>query len=198
MSLMPRDATAYAAALAALKPAGTAWPQDPDATQTAVETALARTPARLDARATYLLTDAFPADAYELLPEWEATLGLPDPCAGPAPTIQQRQAQVLARLTATGGQSIPYFIAFAAALGFEVTVTEYAVARADFMLADDPVNGDAWAYAWTINAPAGATFEFAADISAADEPLAAWGNAVLECEIARYAPAETVPLFAYA
>jgi uncharacterized protein YmfQ (DUF2313 family) len=41
---------------------------------------------RLTARANNLLIDAFPGSTYELLPEWEATLGLPDPCAGEAPT----------------------------------------------------------------------------------------------------------------
>ncbi|WP_197520275.1 putative phage tail protein, partial [Paraburkholderia tropica] len=52
---------------------------------------------RSTSRANYLLIDSFPPTAYELLPEWESTLGLPDPCAGEAPTIPQRQAQVLAR-----------------------------------------------------------------------------------------------------
>jgi uncharacterized protein YmfQ (DUF2313 family) len=61
----------------------------------------------LDARAGQLIPDAFPCSTVELLPEWEATLGLPDPCVQPPlTTLQQRQAAVCAKLVARG---VPFF-----------------------------------------------------------------------------------------
>jgi uncharacterized protein YmfQ (DUF2313 family) len=136
----------YLAALQALLPRGRAWSRDPSATLTAVLDGWARGYARHDARAANLLEDAFPPDTVELLPEWEATLGLPDPClggaiGGPAATLQQREAQVVARLLALGGQAVPYLTALAAQLGFPVAIVEFAPFRAGISHAGDAVNG---------------------------------------------------------
>src|SRR5690349_19184852 len=140
-------------ALQGLMPRGRVWPRDPDAVQTQVLSGLAPSYERSTARANYLLVDAFPATTYELLPEWESTLGLPDPCAGVAPTIAQRQAQVLARFVGVGGPSIASLAAFAANLGYTVTITQFVEARAGQMRAGDPCNGTAWSFAWQVNAP---------------------------------------------
>ena len=81
---------------------------------------------RLNGRANDLIADAFPCTTDGLLPEWEATLGLPDPCTGPLDTIQERVAAVCAKFTARGGQSIAYFIAIAESLGYVgVTIDEF-------------------------------------------------------------------------
>src|SRR5579883_2631705 len=108
----------FLAALQALMPRGRVWPQDPDATETAVLSGLAKAYERQTARANALLVDAFPATTFELLPEWEETLGLPDPCIGDSPTIEQRVGQVVARFAQAGGQSVAFFTAYAEALGF--------------------------------------------------------------------------------
>ncbi|WP_244933763.1 putative phage tail protein [Pandoraea apista] len=99
-------------------PRGAVWPRDPDALQTKVIRGLSSIYAQNTARANNLLIDSFPGTAFELLPEWEKTLGLPDPCAGVAPTIEARRAQVVARLAAVGGQSVAYFIQLATNLGY--------------------------------------------------------------------------------
>jgi uncharacterized protein YmfQ (DUF2313 family) len=101
--MIPPNYTAadFLKALQGLMPRGRLWPRDADAVQTQVLAQLAPSYARSTARANYLLVDAFPATTYELLPEWESTLGLPDPCAGVAPTIPLRQAQALARFVAS-------------------------------------------------------------------------------------------------
>lgn len=188
----------YLAALQSLLPRGRVWPREAASVQSKLMAGLAETPARLHARANNLLIDSFPATAYELLPEWEATLGLPDPCAGTSPTLQARRGQVVARLVARGGQSVPYFTASAANLGFTVTIQEYAPARAGMLRVGTPLNGADWAHAWQINAPAVTVTDFRAGLSVAGEPLRTWGNTVLECELRRSAPAHTVLLFAYA
>ena len=58
----------------------------------------------------------------ELLPDWERIAGLPDPCA-PAPTkIAERQAALVARITArggdTGGSTVALLIQIAVDLGY--------------------------------------------------------------------------------
>jgi uncharacterized protein YmfQ (DUF2313 family) len=144
---------------------------------------------RLHFRANNLLTDAFPCTTYELLPEWEASLGLPDPCTGPLDTIQERVAAVCVKFSARGGQSVAYFLALAAALGFaNVTITQYASTTGD------PTHG----FTWLINIYAAEDITwFRAGVSTAGEPLARWGSDLLECTIKALAPAHTVPTFAY-
>ncbi len=191
------SAAALLGALQRLLPRGRVWSRDPDSVQAQVLGSLMPIYARQSDHAAALLVDCFPATSVELLPEWEATLRLPDPCAGPEPTIALRQAQVVARLTNTGGQSVPYFVGYAATLGFPVTITEYAPARADLLCADEPVYDPAWAHYWLVTAAGVEVTYFVADDSYADEPLAAYGSTVLSCELGRLKPAHTTVSFSF-
>jgi len=184
-------------AFQALLPRGRVWPRDQDAVVTKTFAGLAPSYERNSSRAVDLLKDAFPGTTFELLPEWEETLGLPDPCAGAAPTIPQRQAQVVARLVGVGSPTIANLIAFAANLGYTVTITQFVEARAGHMRAGDACNGVAWNFAWQINAPLNTVVFALAGAMAAGDPLASFGNEVLECEIRAIMPAHTVPIFAY-
>lgn len=226
MSLPTYTATEFGEAILQLMPTGRAWSRDADAVSAQIVRAQGGSYARLHARSNYLLTDAFPSTTVELLPEWEATLGLPDPCAGPDPTIAQRQNHVVARLTQSNGPSIPSLTAFAAALnppqidalqsedgtdllaedgstlagltgGYAITITEFSPARADVLRADDPVYDPAWAFAWQVNAPGFVIKYFSADESYADEPLETWASRVLQCELLRLAPAHSILMFSY-
>lgn len=139
----------YARAFQTLLPKGLVWPRSPGAIQSAVCAALVPTYVRSAEAAAALLADIFPPTTAELLPTWEETLGLPDPCAGPAPTTQARVAQVVARFISGGGQSVPYFISLLASLGFTASVTEYTPARCGMAL-NAPLYNDDWAFAWTV------------------------------------------------
>jgi len=187
----------YLAGTQGLLPSGPVWPRDADAVLTRVLGAFAVTYARTGNRGVALVTDAFPATTQELLPEWEATLGLPDPCSGPLPTVQQRRAAVVERLTSRGGQSVPYFVGVAARLGYAVTITEYVPSTAGRMRAGQRLHGKEWAHAWRMNAPVVPVTRFRAGLSVAGERLSSFGNKPLECTIGRYAPAHTVVAFAY-
>jgi uncharacterized protein YmfQ (DUF2313 family) len=187
----------FLAAMQALLPRGRVWPRDADAVQTQVLSGLAPCYERQTARANYLLIDSFPSTTYELLPEWESTLGLPDPCAGVAPTVQQRRTQVVARLTNVGGASIPYIVGFAASLGYAISITQFAPARVGQSRVGQPLCGVAWAFAWQINASLNTIVRSRVGAAAVGEPLAAWGNAVLECELRAVMPAHTIPIFSY-
>ncbi|AQS88279.1 bacteriophage tail protein [Neoasaia chiangmaiensis NBRC 101099] len=197
MSNITFSAEAFRQALLRLLPSGAIWSRDPDALPSRLAGVWGRTFFRNGARAANLLTDAFPATAVELLPEWEASLGLPDPCAGTDPTIASRQRQVVTRLTDSGGSSIAYFTAFAASLGYDITITEFVPARVDIMTVEEPLYDESWAYAWQVNAPASVVSYFEVDQSYVEEPLASWGSSALECELRARVPAHTIIIFSY-
>lgn len=197
MSAPQYQASDFQSALQALMPRGLAWPRDPTAVMAQVLNALSPTWARHTQANNGLLIDAFPATAVQLLTEWESTLGLPDPCAGASPTLQGRQAQVVARLAGSGGQSVPYFISYAAALGYTVTITEYTPFRMGQQAMGAQLGTQDWAFAWQINASINTFTNFRTGLSGMGEPLVSWGNAVLQCELSEVRPAHTVLIFAY-
>jgi len=197
MSAPNYSAADFTRALQNLLPRGMVWPTDSDAVLAQVIGSLAPTWVRHTQRDNYLLQDAFPATAVELLPEWESALGLPDPCAGESPTIQGRQAQVVARLTGVGGQSIPYFVAYALVLGYTITVTEYSPFRMGCMRMGHALGSADWAHTWAVHAPLHTVTPFRMGQSGMGEPLESWGNAVLECELNEVKPAHTLLNFIY-
>ncbi len=178
-----------------LLPRGRVWSRDVSSVQSRALLGLVTIYEDSTARANQLLVDAFPGSTYELLPEWELTLGLPDPCAGPAPTIQARRAQVVARLTAAGGQSIPYFTGLAKSLGYEVTVTQFMPSRFGKRFGT-PFGGVDWAHAWQINAPTFTVNRLRFGDSFGS-PFSYWTNNVLQCELQSVKPAHTVLNFSY-
>lgn len=187
---------AYQAALLALMPRGRVWSKDQSTTQAQLQRAFAGVFQRSNGDASGLLVDAFPTTAVGLLPEWEAALGLPDPCAGPQPTIQARQAQVAARIASIGGQSPQHYIDYAASLGYAITITQFSPSRfgRSFGL---PFGGIDWAYAWQVNAPTFTIQRFRFGEDAFGEPLSTWGGTVLQCELTSVSPAHTTILFNY-
>lgn len=197
MAAIPYSASDYLTALQNLLPRGKVWPKEPDTVQSLVLSGFSQSLARLDSRATYLITDAFPTTTYELLPDWENSLGLPDPCAGTAPSIAARRAQVVAKFIGNGGQSSAWIISYATALGYTITITNYAPARVGASHIGDPLNDSSWAHAWAVNAPLNSVTYATIGTSGVGDPLANWGNTVLECEIKSIAPAQTKVLFIY-
>lgn len=180
-----------------LLPRGRAWSRDPASTLTTFLTAVAAFVTQFTSRAANLLIDAFPASTEELLPEWEASLGLPDPCQGAAPDVVDRRNQVVARFAGSGGQSVPYFINLGLLLGYTISIIEYAPARYGSAHYGDLDYGVDWANAWTVRAPT-LTPTFAQyGQSAYGDPYANWGNTVLQCEFARLKPAHTTLNFQY-
>lgn len=183
-----------------LLPRGRIWHRGWGTVQAEQLLTLMPTWVRLDARAQNLLIDAFPCSTRELLPEWEATLGLPDPCVQPPlATIQQRAAAVCAKFSARGGSSIEYFERLAAGLGYQITIHTFAPFRTGQNRTGDRLYGAAWAFAWRIDVQGnvGTVTYFRAGQSTTHEPLATWGLYQLECMIAANAPANTIPIYAY-
>ncbi len=180
-----------------LMPCGPVWPKLQGALQPQAVAALMPAYQRLIERDNNLLVDSFPSTAVESLPEWEYTLGLPDPCAGEDQTVAQRQAHVVARLTQSNGPSIPSLTAFAATLGYPITITEFAPARYGSHKIGQPIRGKAWAHAWRITTVSTNIVPARYGKHRIGEPYRTWGGTVLECEMDRLKPAHTVLTFAF-
>ena len=190
-------ASDFLRALQALMPRGRLWPRDPEAIQTMALAGLAPTVALNTARANQLLVDAFPATTYALLPEWEETLGLPDSCSGAAPTTAQRRNAVLSKFIGGGGQSAAYYIQYAAALGFTVTISNFTPFRLGQQRMGDPLGSADWAHTWAINSPLNTLVPFRMGDSTMGDPLESWSNTALQCALAKIAPAHSVLQFRY-
>jgi uncharacterized protein YmfQ (DUF2313 family) len=183
-----------------LLPRGRVWHRGWGTLQAADLLTLMPTWARLHARANDLIGEVFPCTTTELLQEWEATLGLPDPCVQPPlATVQQRTAAVCAKFVARGGSSRAYFTHLAASLGFQIQIETFSPFRVGISRAGDPLCGEDWAFAWriTVQGNAGAIVYFRVGQSAAGERLATWGIQALQCLIEASAPANTIPIWAY-
>jgi len=185
----------YLEQLQALLPPGAAWPRQPHAVLTELLAAFAEEHARIDQRGEQLLDEADPRSTFELLADWERVTGLPDPCVGGDPSVAQRRASLLQKVTSLGGASRDYFIAVAAALGFVVTVSEFRAQDVNDDV-DYPIYGVEWNFAWQVNAPLNTVGEFDVE-GTANDALAWWGNEQLECVLRPLRPAHTQVLFAY-
>lgn len=196
MSAPNYSAADFQAAMLALMPRGRAWPKDLSSLQATLLAALSKSYERSSNSAGQLLVDAFPSSTIQLLPEWESSMGLPDPCDGSDPTLQARRDHVVARLSGPNGQSVPFITSFAAALGFQVTVTEFTSFQFGQAFGSQ-LNGDAWAYNWQINAPLVTKNDFTFGLSGFGEPFSSWGNTALECELQKISPAHSIVRFSY-
>lgn len=188
----------YGNLLKNLLPPGAAFPREPGTDLEKVLLGIAAELSRLESRADTLAIEVNPLDTIELLPDWERAAGLPDKCAGTLEeTLQGRRNALIAKLNATGGQSIEYFIAIAAQLGYVITIETFRPFQVGISKVGDALTNGGWLYAWRIHAPEQSIITFKVGLSKVGEALRTWGNDTLECKIRQLAPAHTVPIFAY-
>ncbi|MEJ0020740.1 MAG: putative phage tail protein [Acetobacteraceae bacterium] len=179
-------------------PRGYAWNASPDTVQGQTWGGIAGAVQQLHARAGVLSEqESDPGRAVELLADWEHAYGLPDHCTPFNATIQQRQAALVARIASQGGQSIAYYVAVAAALGYSITITEFRPFRVSRSRVGDALLGEPWLHTWRVNAPSVTMQYFRVGRSAVGERLRTWGNGELQCRLGELAPAHTVLQFAY-
>jgi uncharacterized protein YmfQ (DUF2313 family) len=193
---MALTADDYAGLLGGLLPRGPAWQGEPSSYVARLLEGLAQEFARIDARADQLADEADPRLTSELLADWERAWSLPPPClAGLDQTVQQRREALVSAITSVGGQSPAYFIALAASAGYTITITEFRPHDCESDC-ETQIYEDAWAHAWQVNAPA-TTVTHLSCTDDCEQPLAWWGNEILECLLSRVKPAHTVILFSY-
>lgn len=188
----------YVSLLQNALPQGIAWPRWDGSFLTQLLRGLAPEFTRVDARARDLLNEADPRTTVELIDEWEAFAGLPDPCVTEEQTLEQRQVALCAKLLMQGGQSVAYFISMAENLGYAGTTIDHQFFEMTCESeCDAELHGPDDKFAWVINLPsAGGFYEMDCE-SPCDEALASWGDEAIECRINRYAPAHINPIFAY-
>lgn len=181
--------------LRSLMPKGKAWARENEAGLTRLLRAFATPLMSVHNRAVDLIDEVDPRTSVELLPDWERVCGLPDPCSGQPESLAERRDQVVAKLAARGGQSIPFFVELASNLGYVVTITEFRPFRC-ISKCNDPLTQGDWRFVWQVNAPA-ETIRTMTVNSGCSEPLRTWGNAPLECNFNRLKPAHTKVIFTY-
>ncbi len=115
----------YQNQLLTLLPLGAAWPRETDSDLGRLMGGLAEEYARVDALSEAIATESLPSQISELIDEWEAEYGLPDDSPDSATILQERRAAVIQKYQQYGSQSREFLKALAAALGCEVTITEY-------------------------------------------------------------------------
>ena len=190
----------YRTMLQDLLPRGAAWPRDPDATLTRLLDGLAAAFVSVDERGDDLLRESDPRMTYELLPDWERAFGLPDPCLDLSNTLQERRQDLLERVTGIGGQSIGYFLAVAAGIGYaDVTITEFRPFVCGVSRCGDRLNGPPEIrLLWVMRVPGPRVTRFRTGASQIGDRLGEIDRATdLECLIRRLAPAHTDLLFSY-
>ena len=159
--------------------------------------ALAPTYERSGAAAAQLLIDIFPGTTEALIPEWEETLGLPDPCSASNPSTQQRQAAILAKFIGSGGQSVPYMTSVALALGYTITITEFTPFFFGLTGFGAPLLGPGWESVWQVNAPTITATRFKFGLGVFGDPFWTVGNTELQCRLNSIKPAHTSLVFSY-
>lgn len=169
---------AYLDQLKALLPPGPAWSRALGSVIGRPMEAMAEALARVHGRAQQLLRESDPRETLEMLPDWERIMGLPDPCAGPTPTIDQRRAQVLARFRQLGGPSAEALEAFAADLGVIIQIGQVGPFRVGRNTMGDHLGPVEFTHVIKVTAPA---------------PQ----NPVLECELRAMMHAHTAIIFTY-
>ena len=194
---MARTADEYKEQLKALLPPGRLWDalREQGTVADGLFGAMAEEFARIDQRADDLLAEADPRTTIELLTGWEGWAGLPDTCTGDLDTLQERHNALVSKLTTTGGQSREYFIELAAALGYEITISEFDPFTCESPCTD-PLCDDDWRFVWRVNAPETTIIEFTCE-SPCTEPLRSWGNKPLECAIREVLHAHRYVMFGY-
>jgi len=185
----------YLSQLQALLPQGLAWAKRQDSALARLLSAFADEFARIDARLERLLDEADPRTTSELLYDWERVAGLPDDCVGESGSLSERRTLLVAKITNVGGQSPQFFIDLAASLGYTVTITEFNPYTVDSYV-NDSLYGIYWVFVWQVNAALNTVRRFTVG-GFVNDPLASWGNTILECAIGEMKPAHTTVHFSY-
>ncbi|MBB4956243.1 uncharacterized protein YmfQ (DUF2313 family) [Agrobacterium vitis] len=152
-----------------------------------------------EASAEALMNETDPRQANQLLSDFERCLG-PDPCGRGLGqlTVEQRQKLAYQRWTARGGQSIPYFLSVAKALGVEITIEEFWPSRAGVLRAGQRLRPEGSQFIWRVHIPGlVSVVKFRTGVSRAAQRLGSFEVSAIECELRRIKPAHTHVVFNY-
>ena len=186
--------------LQTLLPPGQAWNMQENSNLTKTLKIIAEELAKIHCRSDRLIEEADPRTTLEMLDEWENVAGLPDPCTGPAETLQERRLRLVQKITGSGGQSKSFYIAVAEFIGYDITITEYRPFIAGISQVGVHVlnGGHDVRYHWQVSVPDPRITYFRTGLSTAGEKLLSVARALdLECILNRLKPAHTNLIFNY-
>ena len=197
MALTERD---YSHQIDELLPRGPIWKRTPGGALDAVLYALGREAARVDARINQVIEESDPRTSIEELARWFDDYGIPSACleAIADPSQEQMRQELLAKITSNLGLTAAFFESLAGTLGYQAKVTTFTEHDVN-----DDVEHPLYEKQWTTVMTLGITIrsngnaEYLDVTWGADEPLARWGNALLECVIRALAPANVYGIFMY-
>ena len=184
----------------ALLPRGPLWKPKKGGVIDAVLYALSREAARIDARACAVIEEADPRTSYEELERWFADYGIPSECLAAIadPSLEQMRQELLAKITSNLGLTKAFFESLAGTLGFSAEVETYREHNVNDN-AECPLYSAEWSTAMTLGVKVrgrNGAEEFNTTW-AVDQPLARWGNSLLECIVRALAPAHVYVIFSY-
>lgn len=170
---------------------------------------------RVDDRVEDMRATVDPRTADEALDLWENMIGIPDECTPDGQSVEERQIQVVQKLTNVGGLSKTFYEFIGNQLGFpDVTVKNWVNFTAGRARAGDPLTNYwnrkfvagsecgnqltsvGWLYYFNIDMPASASKHFVAG-SLAGEPLREFSNELLECTYRQIKPAYAGVTFSF-
>lgn len=162
---------------------------------------LAKTAAELHAVAeldAILFGETDPRQATFLLPEYEASLGLPDRCSIGIQTLTEQRAAVYAKLVNQGGARRSRYLAILSAFGYPNSdIERHTLTTCENDCENALFDHIEWLFTWSVTLPENPQFVEATCESHCQEPLATWGNTQIECVLHREKQAHTHLIFKY-
>lgn len=191
----------YVGMLKELLPPGPAWPRGDSASLYALMFEVwGAELARVDARARALVTEADPRVAIETFPDWLDEWGLPDECilAWSEANDSTLRNLLLWKIKTVGSLNWKYFVDLAGFFGYIVTIDEFFKHTVRSRVTD-VLASERWPHTWRVNvlSAQGAAMTYHEVRGDAKEPLAWWGDLLIECLIKRYTPAHTTLYIAH-
>ena len=102
-----------------------------------------------------------------------------------------------ARIGSVGGQSPVYYIGVAAALGYTITIDEFAPVKFGTTRFGSPWYGAAWKYVWRVNVSNAAKFPAKFGSARFGDPWTSYSGQQLTCVLNRLEPSHTILIMNY-
>lgn len=190
----------YVGQIKALLPPGVAWNRDDVSSTCALMIECwAWELTRIDARIQSLIEEADPRTCIETFNEWLIQWGVPDPClelwgamtnAGLVPEVLRKA--LVQKISEPGGNSLGFFVRLAKAYGYDITIFDRSGSFHVMSYITDPISAKVKPHHWyALVYKGGGTVTWHNTKGDATEPIAWWGDKIIECLLRRYCPAHT-------
>lgn len=150
------------------------------------------------AAADILLDQTLPPSAHVMLADWERLTGM---APGPDEPVQSRRDKVIRKLQELGNIKKPYYVALAAALGYQIYIEEYIPTMAGWVEAGDELmiqDDERILFIWNAHIFNQSVYHFTAGQSLSGERLTWWRPATaLENILDDLRPAHVQFVFSY-